>query len=50
MLSTPEPLAVTEAAPRKVILIVEDDETNAEVLVRETPFLVCVAADAKAAW
>jgi CheY-like chemotaxis protein len=54
MLPDTEPLAVIEAAPVKVILVVEDDEDNAEVLwhvlVQETAYLVSVAADAKAAW
>jgi DNA-binding response OmpR family regulator len=44
---------VTEAAPAKVILVVEDDEGNAEVLryllSQETGYLVSVAADARAA-
>jgi CheY-like chemotaxis protein len=53
MLPNTEPLAVTEAAPAKVILLVEDDEANAEVLrhvfVQETGYVVHVAADARAA-
>jgi DNA-binding response OmpR family regulator len=54
MFSNTEPVAVTEAAPRKVILVVEDDEANAEVLrqalVQESGYLVYVAPDARAAW
>src|SRR5205823_435138 len=47
-----EPLAVTEAAPSKMILVVEDDAANAEVLMHlllETGYLVYVAPDARAA-
>jgi CheY-like chemotaxis protein len=44
-----EPLSVTEAATSKVILIVEDDDANAEVLlqvlVQETPYQVYLAPD-----
>jgi DNA-binding response OmpR family regulator len=53
MLPNTEPVAVTEAAPAKVILIVEDDEANAEVLMhvflQETRYFVYVAPDAVAA-
>ncbi len=53
MLPNTEPLAVTEAAPAKVILIVEDDEANAEVLMQvflqESRYFVYVAPDAIAA-
>jgi CheY-like chemotaxis protein len=54
MLPTTEPLTITEAAPSKVILVVEDDEANAEVLrhvlVQEAGYLVSVAPDATVAW
>jgi CheY-like chemotaxis protein len=53
MLSNTEPLDVTEAATSKVILIVEDDEANAEVLLQvlleETPYHVYLAPDGPAA-
>jgi CheY-like chemotaxis protein len=49
MLSNTEPLDVTEAATSKVILVVEDDDTNAEVLLQvllqETPYHVYLAPD-----
>ena len=49
MLSNTEPLGVIEAATSKVILIVEDDDANAEVLlqvlVQETPYRVYLAPD-----
>jgi CheY-like chemotaxis protein len=53
MFPTTEPLAVTEAAPSKVILVVEDDEGNTEVLLhlllQETSYEVYLAADGPAA-
>jgi DNA-binding response OmpR family regulator len=53
MLPTSEPGAITKAAPSKVILVVEDDDANAEVLMRvlvqETRYLVHVAPDARVA-
>jgi DNA-binding response OmpR family regulator len=53
MLATTEPGAVTKWAPSKVILVVEDDDANAEVLLRvlvqETGYLVHIAPDARVA-
>ena len=53
MLPNTEPLTVTEAATSKVILVVEDDDANAEllmqVLLRETPYQAYLATDGIAA-
>jgi DNA-binding response OmpR family regulator len=51
---TTEPLAVTDAATSKVILVVEDDTANAELLMdvlsQETSYAVFVAADSASAF
>ena len=53
MLPITEPLTVTEATTSKVILVVEDDDANAEllmqVLLRETPHQAYLATDGIAA-
>jgi CheY-like chemotaxis protein len=53
MLPDTEPMAVTETAAAKVILVVEDDSANAEllmhVLLLETPYQVYLAPDGIAA-
>jgi CheY-like chemotaxis protein len=53
MLPNTEPLTITGATTSKVILVVEDDDANAEVLVQvllqETPYQVYLATDGTAA-
>ena len=53
MLPNTKPLTITEAAAAKVILVVEDDDANAEllmqVLLHETTYQAYLAADSTAA-